>query len=206
MDGADEWLSIARTADPDELRDRILTGYKTGKPFTPYVPTVPLPAPITWVLDFGCGIGRNFPYLNSIARHVAGFDLPPMIERCRSLAGESVALLSDDWRDVAHRRFDLIYASLVLQHVEPEACERYLQDFAVMAPHLYVLTRLQSDFDRNVLGMVADLGLFEAQECVEVEHDDERHQLRRLGTRSFAELIRSAGDGHFEILLRRKSA
>ena len=101
MDGANEWLSIARTAEPDELRDRILTGYKTGKPFTPYVPTVPLPAPITWVLDFGCGIGRNFPYLNSIARHVAGFDLPPMIERCRSLAGESVALLSDDWRDVS---------------------------------------------------------------------------------------------------------
>ena len=50
------------------MRERILTGYKAGKPFTPYVPTITLPAPIESVLDFGCGLGRNFPYLKTIAR------------------------------------------------------------------------------------------------------------------------------------------
>ena len=60
MPGRDEWSDIA-VGDADELRERILTGYKSGKPFTPYVPTIPLPATIESVLDFGCGLGRNFP-------------------------------------------------------------------------------------------------------------------------------------------------
>ena len=45
MPGREEWNEIA-AGDADELRERILTGYKSGKPFTPYVPTIPLPDPI----------------------------------------------------------------------------------------------------------------------------------------------------------------
>ena len=63
MAGRDYWLSIAQSDDPDDLREHILTGFKDGKPFTPYVPTIPLPAPIGQVLDFGCGVGRTFPFL-----------------------------------------------------------------------------------------------------------------------------------------------
>src|SRR5688572_15852879 len=151
MNGREEWESIAETSDPDELRERIFTGYKQGKPFTPYVPTIVLPASIDWVLDFGCGVGRNFPYLKSIARHVAGFDLEPMIFRCRSLAAEGVDLLSSDWEDVSRRRFDLVFVSLVLQHVETEICREYLADFARMSQGIYLITRLQSDFGANVL-------------------------------------------------------
>src|SRR5205814_4678078 len=95
--GLDDWLTVARSADPEDLREHILTGYKSGKPFTPYVPTLPLPPSIDSVLDFGFGVGRSFPYLKSIARHVVGYDLPPMIERCRALATEPVDLLSGDW-------------------------------------------------------------------------------------------------------------
>src|SRR5881394_3020901 len=139
MPGLDDWLSLARTADPDELREHILTGYKSGKPFTPYIPTLPLPSPIDNVLDFGCGVGRSFPYLKSIARHVVGYDLPPMIERCRALAAEPVDLLSGDWNEVKARRFDLIVAALVLQHIEPAQTRAYLADFARMAPVVYLL-------------------------------------------------------------------
>jgi hypothetical protein len=67
MAGATEWGTIAASSDADELRDRILTGYKEGKPFTPYVPTLSVPSPLEWVLDFGCGVGRSFPYLKSIS-------------------------------------------------------------------------------------------------------------------------------------------
>ena len=202
MPGTEEWKSIARTADPDELRERILTGYKSGKPFTPYVPTLSLPAGLDRVLDFGCGVGRSFPYLKSIARHVVGFDLPPMIERCRALAAQPVDLLSDDWAGICAQRFDLVYAGLVLQHIEPETLARYLNDFARMARQVYVLTRLQSDFGINVLRQVADCGLFDAGECAEVEHDPDRHQLRRAGTRAFADLVASTDQGHYEVLLR----
>ena len=205
MPGAAEWQSIASTADPDELRERILTGYKDGKPFTPYVPTVPLPSPLDWVLDFGCGVGRSFPYLKSIARHVAGFDLAPMIARCRELAPERIDLLTSDWAEIAAQPIDLVYAALVLQHVETDTCRARLEEFARLAPSTYVLTRLQSDFGRNVLGLVAESGVFEVEACTEVEHDPVRHQLRRVGERSFAEVARASNDRHYEVRLKSRA-
>lgn len=201
MVGREEWESIAATSDPDELRERIFTGYKQGKPFTPYVPTIALPGSIDWVLDFGCGVGRNFPYLKSIAREVAGFDLEPMIVRCRSLAPDGIDLLSSDWQGVSRRRFDLVFASLVLQHLETDVCRRYLADFAKMAPAIYLLTRLQSDFGMNVLGLVDKSELFEVRECVEVEHDPANHRLRQIAKRSFADVSRANENLHYEVLL-----
>src|SRR5580765_3448075 len=115
MAGRDYWLSIAESSDPDDLREHILTGFKDGKPFTPYIPTVNLPSSVERVLDFGCGVGRSFPYLRTIARHVTGFDLPPMIERCRALATVPADELLDDWLAARTRRFDLIVSVLVLQ-------------------------------------------------------------------------------------------
>ncbi len=120
-------------------------------------------------------------YLKGIARHVTGFDLPPMIERCRSLATERVDVLEDDWQQVRTSRFDLIFASLVLQHIEPEICSSYLTDFAQMAPRVYLLTRLDNDFGPNVLDLVARAGVFEAGDCIHVDHDPVTNQLRALG-------------------------
>jgi len=116
MPGRDEWTDIA-AGEEDELRERILTGYKSGKPFTPYVPTIPLPTPIESVLDFGCGLGRNFPYLKTIATRVAGFDLPPMIDRCRVL-GEQVSRLSSDWGN-ARQSLDHVHYEMLLQSSIP---------------------------------------------------------------------------------------
>ena len=201
MIGREEWASIAAENDDDELRERIFTGYKQGKPFTPYVPTIALPDSIDWVLDFGCGVGRNFPYLKSIARQVAGLDLEPMIVRCRSLATESADLLSSDWEDVSGRRFDLIFASLVLQHIERDVCLAYLTDFAKMAPVIYVLTRLQSDFGANVLWLVDETRLFDVTDCAEVEHDSDTNELRQVGRRSFSDVSRATDNLHYEVML-----
>jgi SAM-dependent methyltransferase len=200
--GLDDWSSLARSADPDELREHILTGFKSGKPFTPYVPTLALPSPIDAVLDFGCGLGRNFPYLKTIARRVAGFDLPPMIERCRALATERVDRLADDWTEVTASRFDLVFSALVLQHIETEACRDYLADFARIAPAVYVLTRAGNDFGASVLDLIAEAGAFDAGPCVEVEHDAGTHQLRILGRKTLEEARRADASGHYEIVLR----
>jgi cyclopropane fatty-acyl-phospholipid synthase-like methyltransferase len=202
MHGLDDWLSVARSADPDDLREHILSGYKSGKPFTPYVPTIELPSPIACVLDFGCGVGRTFPYLKTIARHVTGFDLPPMIERCRTLAPEPADLLMDDWNAVKTRRFDLIVAALVLQHIEPVMCRSYLVDFARMAPVVYVLTRAQNDFGPNVLDLVAEAGVFAAETCIKVDHDSQTHQLQVLDRTRFDDARQSTDAGHYEVLLR----
>ena len=204
MAGREHWLSIARSSDPDDIREHILTGFKAGKPFTPYVPTIALPGKVDRVLDFGCGVGRTFPFLRTIARHITGFDLPPMVEQCRTLATERADALEDDWSAVRPRRFDLIVAVLVLQHIEPPACRAYLDDFSRMAPAVYLLSRADSDFGTNVFAEIAATGRFEADACVEVDHDPETHQLRVLGRQSFAATSAPEARGHYEVLLRSK--
>lgn len=201
MPGREEWNDIA-TGDADDLRERILTGYKSGKPFTPYVPTIALSAPIESVLDFGCGLGRNFPYLKTIAARVEGYDLPPMIDRCRMLGTEQVSRLSSDWMDVRTCRYDLVFASLVLQHIDTDECRRYLSDFASMAPHVYLLTRTRTDFGAVMLELVAESGHYAAGPCRIVDHDLATHQLRVIGDRSFDEARESSDDVHYEVLLR----
>ena len=202
MPGLDDWLTAARLADADELREQILTGFRSGKPFTPYVPTQALPSPVRSVLDFGCGLGRNFPYLTSLGASVTGFDLPPMIERCRALAPTPVERLSDDWAALRASSFDLIFASLVMQHIETDACRAYLRDFAGMAPQVYLLTRTQTDFGVNVLQLVGEAEAFDPGDCVRVEHDAVTHQLRVLGQATFDHARNASGPEHYEVLLR----
>jgi SAM-dependent methyltransferase len=195
-------MTLAETAETDEVRERILTGYKDGKPFTPYVPTIPMPQPVESVLDFGCGLGRNFPYLNGIARTVAGFDLSPMVERCHTTAGDGIDLLTSDWNQLRQLPFDLIFASLVLQHIEPHPMRAFLRDFSHMAPAVYLITRTNTDFGETLLDVVADLGFFELGECVEVEHDAETHQLRVIGPMPFDDARTLEAGRHVETLLR----
>jgi SAM-dependent methyltransferase len=201
MAGREDWLAVAQGADED-IRERILTGYKDGKPFTPYVPTLTLPPHLDSVLDFGCGLGRNFPYLRRAARSVAGFDLPPMVERCRVSAGETIDLLTSDWDRLRLMSFDLIVASLVLQHIEPEPLRGFLRDFARMSAALYLLTRVTTDFDENLLDVIAETGLYEAGDCIQVDHDPATHQLRIIGSSSFDRARAGRGDLHYELLLR----
>ena len=196
------WVELAASATEDEIREKILTGFKDGKPFTPYVPTLALPSPLESVLDFGCGLGRNFPYLKTIASRVTGYDLPEMIERCRTISPVSVDLLSSDWDEVRAMRFSMVFASLVLQHVPEEICRQALDGFAVMAPATYLLARGQGDFGFSALDLAARSQKFDTGACRVVDHDPKSHQLRVLESVPF-DAARSADDPrHFEVVLR----
>jgi SAM-dependent methyltransferase len=197
----EDWLRVAEAGSDDEVREWILTGATAGKPFTPYLPTVPLPTGVASILDFGCGLGRNFPYLTGIATRVVGFDLPPMVARCRALPVPRGVTLADRWDEVRRDAFDVIFCSLVLQHLDTASIEARLADFSRMAPLTYLLTRAESDGGDRVLDVVGRLPLFEAGECVEVEHDDDTHQLRVIRRLHFDD-ARGQGAGHYELLLR----
>jgi SAM-dependent methyltransferase len=202
---SDEWGELAATATDDELRDRILTGFKDGKPFTPYVPTLPLPSPIDAVLDFGCGLGRNFPYLKTIAAQVVGFDLPEMIARCRALSVAGAVELSSDWDRLSSHRFDLVFASLVLQHVPEDWCRRALDDFSTIAPATYLLARGEGDFGFSAIDLAVRSARFEFGECRVVDHDPATHQLRVLGSVPIDEARGAADPRHFEVLLHSRA-
>jgi SAM-dependent methyltransferase len=206
MAGRDDWAHAAESDAADDLREKILTGFKAGKPFTPYVPTLDWP-PVTRVLDFGCGLGRSFPWLRTVAPRIVGFDLPPMIARCRALLGEGaggsdgIEALYDDWSILRRERFDLIHASLVLQHIDTDVVRGALRDFAAMSPVVYLLTRTDSDFGANLFDLMAEEPAFTPGACHEVDHDSATHQLRVLSSGKFSD-ARAAGPGrHFELLL-----
>ena len=200
-----DWVELAATASDDELREKILTGFKDGKPFTPYVPTLALPSPIDAVLDFGCGLGRNFPYLKTIAQRVVGFDLPEMIARCRVMAPGGADLLSSDWESVRETPFDLVFASLVLQHVPEDWGRRALDDFSTMAPATYLLARGEGDFGVSAIDLAVRSGRFEFGECRVVDHDPATHQLRVLGSVPIDEARGAADPRHFEVLLHSRA-
>ena len=110
--------------------------------------------------------------------------------------------LIDDWGTARGLKFDLIVSVLVLQHIEPAPCRTYLEDFARMAPVVYLLSRADSDIDTNVFAAVPATNMFDAGECVEVDHDPDTHQLRVLGRKSLADASAPGAQGHFEVLLR----
>jgi len=97
--------------------------------------------------------------------------------------------------------FDLIFASLVLQHVPEDWCRRALADFARMAPATYLLARGEGDFRFNALDLAARSGHFDPGECRVVDHDPSTHQLRVLGTVPFDTALAAADPRHFEVLL-----
>ena len=197
-----EWSRLAASASDDDLREKILTGFKKGKPFTPYVPTLAFPSTLVSVLDFGCGLGRNFPYLKTLASRVTGYDLPEMIERCRKVSPVEVDCLLSDWDLIRGMRFDMVFASLVLQHVPEDVCRRALDGFATMAPVTYLLARGQGDFGFSALDLVARSQKFDTGACRVVEHDPATHQLRVLESVPY-HAARSADDPrHFEVLLK----
>lgn len=86
-------------------------------------------------LDFGCGVGRITAALATYFGTVTGVDIsPPMLERARVInsanprcrfvlnAGPDLAAFDD-------QSFDLVYSSLVLQHLPPALAAGYLAEF-----------------------------------------------------------------------------
>jgi SAM-dependent methyltransferase len=92
-------------------------------------------------LDFGCGVGRLSQALAEHVDQVVGVDISPtMLEKARELdrsGGRCSYLLNEasDLGVIDSGSVDVVYSSLVLQHMPPEFARGYLREFArVLAP------------------------------------------------------------------------
>ena len=80
------------------------------------------------LLDFGCGAGRSLEYLVSAfpQTEVHGFD--PSTESLRIAAQRAPrAELTDDWQQLAARRFDIVFAANVFHHIPRAELAQWLR-------------------------------------------------------------------------------
>jgi SAM-dependent methyltransferase len=117
--------------DPDEF---LATGRaEVGAALTRLDELGVLPRPGR-VLDFGCGAGRASQALAEHAAEVVGVDVSePMLATARRLdrsGGRCTFVLNErpDLSVFADASFDLVYSSLVLQHLPPPLARSYLAE------------------------------------------------------------------------------
>ena len=79
------------------------------------------------VLDFGCGVGRNYDLLTTKCRHYVGVDIS---EKMLAQAKGDTHLIDGERLPFAAGSFDLIVSFWVLQHViDDEALDRIFSEF-----------------------------------------------------------------------------
>jgi SAM-dependent methyltransferase len=112
-------------------------------------------------LDFGCGAGRLTAALADHFRSVTGVDISlPMLARARQLhAGntrcEFVPGDRPDLGQFADGAFDLVYSSLVLQHLPTELARGYLAEFVrVIRPDGAIMVLVPERHRRTPRGLV----------------------------------------------------
>jgi SAM-dependent methyltransferase len=112
-------------------------------------------------LDFGCGVGRLTAALAGQFGEATGADISrPMLEqaarinaadgRCRYVHNDTA-----DLRAFPDQSFDLVYSSLVLQHIPPVLARAYLAEFVrVLRPGGAIMLLVPVAHARTLHGMV----------------------------------------------------
>lgn len=135
-DGYAHWAELARSADLQNLRDKI-TGLR-GRWEPNYAPPAfaallqkliaaetALSGQPQTVIDFGCGLGRNAPLLRQFFPRVLAIDLPPMMLRLRQDGADFwpqyYAALYDDFAALLRQEQPhFLFESVVFQHITDE--------------------------------------------------------------------------------------
>ncbi len=86
------------------------------------------------VVDFGCGLGRNQPFLRGRFDRLVGFDLPEMAAKLRAdPAGAGYDAILDDRAALLSEPVDVIFDSVVWQHIiDADYTRRMLDDLLVL--------------------------------------------------------------------------
>jgi len=166
------WDKIAGL-ELDDIKEHNVTGYKTGATYIPLHFNLLREATLGNILDFGCGIGRNFSSLMPRCKKLVGYDLPAMMTACRKYCNRKEGMtLTDKWETVIKERYDLAVAAFVFQHVPyGEARQGLLKRLSTRCTRLYIASRNWSDGVRSsIFQDILDSGVWELSECT---HDIE---------------------------------
>lgn len=176
----------------DEVSDLIVTGRKANEA-----------TPDTWltdylgdrnkslkVLDFGCGFGRNAFWLSNHCPFwtIIGYDNEAMILRTGEFSkikynGQIPFNLhfETDWCKVKETSFDVIYCTLVLQHIGEQTLTQYLSDFKKMTKRLIVAgRRYNDDKNRSTWKIIEEAGLlpdmfYSGNTCIQYKAEGDPH-------------------------------
>lgn len=112
-------------------------------------------------LDFGCGVGRLTAALAGHFATVTGVDISPsMLDHARVLHADSprCRFMHNDSADLhafADDSFDLVYSSLVLQHMPPRLADAYLTEFVrIVRPDGAIVIVVPEAHGRTPRGLV----------------------------------------------------
>jgi len=165
----------------EEAKRKICTNCSTFTSDFPHLRPPPLENK-TSILDFGCGIGRNIPYLiNNSKAKVYGYDFPNMIALAREFLGpevwNKVIWINPPIENLKGYRFDLILATLVFQHIplsELRTILKVLSGVLLEGGELYVHSRGYTDEGHNVWKII--MWFFEPLWELDANDMSERHQ------------------------------
>lgn len=129
------------TLDKNTAADAILTGHVESFEDMPvFQDVISLCGTNNIVLDFGCGVGRNMKALLQKNNTVVGFDFPNMVSMCM------VPGATSNWEDVIAKKYDVVLASLVFQHIHPEDLKEYMKYLMAITPKIVLHSRTWFDF------------------------------------------------------------
>lgn len=171
------WLNFASNPDKDLISKDLHGSWDESKQaYTEHTSIEPshldclkLNTSMERVLDFGVGMGRNRPYLKTLFREVHGFDTEPMVKNFRS-KNPSEANVFDNWDDVLKFKYDVVYESVVIQHIPPQEVIYRLYQISTISKYFVSCTRSYNDYLRNfqygkfgvnIASLIASLDAFE---------------------------------------------
>ena len=164
----DFWISTTY----ENAGDRILSGYQgslENMPVSEWL--VDLAGSGKYILDFGCGVGRNSAALSKNFKKVFAYDLPNMINLVPIKNKLSNIDYTSDWEAVKSNKFDVVLASLVFQHIHDQELFEYLKDLSQITDKIILTSRTWiDDTNSNVLDIVQEFFNVEVLGKVENDH------------------------------------
>jgi 2-polyprenyl-3-methyl-5-hydroxy-6-metoxy-1,4-benzoquinol methylase len=200
------WEAVGNSPDIEGTKGHIWTPYFSGEKweaspiYEPHLKMLKESIEFNKVLDFGCGLGRNFATLGSLFKEVYGFDTCGMINKVASIhdgEGLDYEQLTCDWDVHKNIVFDCVFECTVFQHIPTEELRSRLEDISRMTNYLIGTFRTFNDEGRSFR---QNIGGYNMMQLIE---ETERFDIIGCSITPWTAST-LMDDTHYEVLLKSK--